>query len=469
MSEQLSRIQVLIVDDVPSNLFTLRALLEEHFEEIEIVEANSGIEALEVLMRESIDLIILDIQMPEMDGFQTAKLIRSRKKTRNIPIVFLTAAYKSEEFKEKGFSLGATDYLTKPIDDYQLTSRINAYLSIIKLEKNHKSELERRVEERTSELKKALSQIKETNFKLETTLNKLKNAQKQVIAQEKLASLGELTAGIAHEIKNPLNFIINFSELSKEMIVELNETFANVGKDIVEGSLKDITPDDVENIKDILQNLNENSEKIHEHGKRADSIINNMLMHSQDRKGVYQDTHINTMLQEYISLAYHSTINNYKGFAAKIETNLDSNVTNVKIIPQDLGRVFLNVVSNSLYALYYKKRKLGDSFEPMLTVRTINHEDNIEIVFRDNGTGIPQEMMDKIFNPFFTTKPAGEGTGLGLSICYDIVRNIHKGEIQVDSKEGEYTDFSIFLPKHVDTEGDESNGNGESENVSYQK
>ncbi len=466
MSEQLSRIQVLIVDDVPSNLFTLRALLEEHFEEIEIVEANSGIEALEVLMRESIDLIILDIQMPEMDGFQTAKLIRSRKKTRNIPIVFLTAAYKSEEFKEKGFSLGATDYLTKPIDDYQLTSRINAYLSIIKLEKNHKSELERRVEERTSELKKALSQIKETNFKLETTLSKLKNAQKQVIAQEKLASLGELTAGIAHEIKNPLNFIINFSELSKEMIVELNETFANVGKDIVEGSLKDITPDDVENIKDILQNLNENSEKIHEHGKRADSIINNMLMHSQDRKGVYQDTHINTMLQEYISLAYHSTINNYKGFAAKIETNLDANVGNVKIIPQDLGRVFLNVVSNSLYALYNKKRKLGDSFEPMLTVRTINHEDNIEIIFRDNGTGIPQEMMDKIFNPFFTTKPAGEGTGLGLSICYDIVRNIHKGEIQVDSKEGEYTDFSIFLPKHVDTEesenGEEAMLNGKS-------
>lgn len=460
MSEQLSRIQVLIVDDVPSNLFTLRALLEEHFEEIEIVEANSGIEALEVLMRESIDLIILDIQMPEMDGFQTAKLIRSRKKTKNIPIVFLTAAYKSEEFKEKGFSLGATDYLTKPIDDYQLTSRINAYLSIIKLEKNHKAELERRVEERTSELKKALSQIKETNFKLETTLSKLKNAQKQVIAQEKLASLGELTAGIAHEIKNPLNFIINFSELSKEMIVELNETFANVGKDIVEGSLKDITPDDVENIKDILQNLNENSEKIHEHGKRADSIINNMLMHSQDRKGVYQDTHINTMLQEYISLAYHSTINNYKGFAAKIETNLDANVTNVKIIPQDLGRVFLNVVSNSLYALYNKKRKLGESFEPMLSVRTINHNDNIEIIFRDNGTGIPQEMMDKIFNPFFTTKPAGEGTGLGLSICYDIVRNIHKGEIQVDSKEGEYTDFSIFLPKHVDTEG-EGNENGE--------
>lgn len=468
MSEQLSRIQVLIVDDVPSNLFTLRALLEEHFEEIEIVEANSGIEALEVLMRESIDLIILDIQMPEMDGFQTAKLIRSRKKTKNIPIVFLTAAYKSEEFKEKGFSLGATDYLTKPIDDYQLTSRINAYLSIIKLEKSHKSELERKVEERTSELKKALSQIKETNFKLETTLSKLKNAQKQVIAQEKLASLGELTAGIAHEIKNPLNFIINFSELSKEMILELNETFANVGKDIVAGSLKDITPEDVEDIKDILQNLNENSEKIHEHGKRADSIINNMLMHSQDRKGVYQDTHINTMLQEYISLAYHSTINNYKGFAAKIETNLDANVGNVKIIPQDLGRVFLNVVSNSLYALYNKKRKLGDSFEPMLTVRTINHEDNVEIIFRDNGTGIPQEMMDKIFNPFFTTKPAGEGTGLGLSICYDIVRNIHKGEIQVDSKEGEYTDFSIFLPKHVDAEG-EGNESGESENMSYQR
>ncbi|MCC5943611.1 MAG: response regulator [Bernardetiaceae bacterium] len=433
-------ITILIVDDVPSNLFTLRALLEERFD-IDIVEANSGFEALETLMREPVDLIILDIQMPEMDGFQTAKLIRSRKKTKNIPIVFLTAAYKSEEFKDKGFSLGATDYLTKPIDDYQLTNRINAYLSIIKLEKSHKIELEKKVEERTRELKEALVRLKDSNAKLESALSKLQNAQKQVIAQEKLASLGELTAGIAHEIKNPLNFIINFSELSRELIIELQEGMNKALK-------KPIEKADVEDIEDILLNLNENSQKINEHGKRADSIINNMLMHSHDKKGVYQDVVINTMLEEYISLAYHSMINHHKGFAAKIVTDLEKDIGEVRIIPQDMGRVFLNIINNSLYAMHRKKKELGDGYEPTLLVSTRSiGEEHVELVFKDNGAGIPDEIMDKIFNPFFTTKPAGEGTGLGLSICFDIVKNIHKGEIHVASEPNESATFTLIMPR----------------------
>lgn len=443
MNEQTNndnnRFKLLIVDDVPSNLFTLHTLLEEHFSDVDIVEANSGFEALEILMRENIDLIILDIQMPEMDGFQTARLVRSRKKTKNIPIVFLTAAYKSEEFREKGFSLGATDYLTKPIDDYQLTNRINAYLSIIKLEKNHKQDLERKVEERTATLRETMNQLKDTNEKLETALSKLKNAQRQVIAQEKLASLGELTAGIAHEIKNPLNFIINFSEISKDLIVELSKHYESVRN-------RDYAEQDIEDALDILRNLTENSSKIHEHGKRADSIINNMLMHSHDKKGVYQEANLNTMLQEYASLAYHSMLNNYKGFACKIVKDLDSSIEQIKVIPQDLSRVFLNMLNNAFYALY-RRKQADNSFEPILNIRTVNHPEKVEIVFHDNGMGINPDVMDKIFNPFFTTKPAGEGTGLGLSICYDIVKNIHKGDIHVDSKVGEYTEFSLFIPK----------------------
>lgn len=437
MAEDKALFKILIVDDVPNNLFTLRMLLEERFD-AEIIEAGSGFEALETLMKETVDLIILDIQMPEMDGFQTAKLVRSRRKTKNIPIVFLTAAYKSADFKNKGFALGATDYLTKPIDDYQLTNRINAYLSIIKLEKTHKQELERKVEERTRELKDAMNKLKASNDELEKTLKKLKNAQRQVIAQEKLASLGELTAGIAHEIKNPLNFIINFSELSKELLEELKGAVSKVDTALEH--------DDKDEFRDIIQNLDENSDKINEHGKRADSIINNMLMHSHDKKGVYQDTHLNTMLQEYTSLAYHSMLNNYKGFSAKITLELDDNVDRVKIIPQDIGRVFLNMLNNAFYSLYRKKEEQGESFEPSLLVKTVSLGDKVEIIFRDNGMGISEKIIYKIFNPFFTTKPAGEGTGLGLSICYDIVKNIHKGDILVDSQIGEYCEFSMYLP-----------------------
>lgn len=421
--------KILIVDDVPSNLFTLRVLLEEHFD-AEILEGNSGFEALEILMKNTVDLIILDIQMPEMDGFQTAKLIRSRRKTKNIPIVFLTAAYKSEDFRQKGLSLGATDYLTKPIDDYQLTTRIKSYLSIIRLERDHKRDLERKVQERTRELA-------ESNQKLETALEKLRNAQRQVIAQEKLASLGELTAGIAHEIKNPLNFIINFSELSQELIDEMRQAVAPLN-----GRLSN--PEN-EEIHAIMTDLRENAQKINEHGKRADSIINNMLVHSYEKKGVMQDTAINTMLQEYASLAYHSMLNTYKGFACSVDFDLDPKVKEVRIIPQDMSRVFLNILNNAFYALY-KKKEVQEDFEPKLVVKTLYQQDKVEIIFRDNGLGIPEEVVEKIFNPFFTTKPAGEGTGLGLSICYDIVKNIHKGDIQVASHEGEFTEFSVFLP-----------------------
>ena len=251
--------------------------------------------------------------------------------------------------------------------------------------------------------------------------------------------MGELTAGIAHEIKNPLNFIINFSELSQELAQELQETLSPLQKEGIDQYIKD-------EVKEIVTSLNDNSAKINFHGKRADSIINNMLIHSYDKKGVYQETNINQMLEEYASLAYYSMLNNHKGFATTIEKNFDQNVGTIKIIPQDISRVLLNIFNNAYQALKNKSQHAPTGYTPILSITTLKKGNYLQIIVRDNGPGIAPDIIDKIFNPFFTTKPAGEGTGLGLSICYDIIKNIHKGEIQVVSEENEYTEFSITLP-----------------------
>ena len=199
-------------------------------------------------------------------------------------------------------------------------------------------------------------------------------------------------------------------------------------------------------VNDIITSLGENSTKINFHGKRADSIINNMLIHSYDKKGVYQETNINQMLEEYASLAYYSMLNNHKGFATTIDKNFDPNVGTIKIIPQDMSRVLLNIFNNAYQALKNKNKNAEIGYSPTLSITTTKEGNYLKIVVRDNGSGIAPDIIDKIFNPFFTTKPAGEGTGLGLSICYDIIKNIHKGEISVVSEENEYTEFSIVLP-----------------------
>ncbi|MDE3184269.1 MAG: hypothetical protein KGM16_12700 [Bacteroidota bacterium] len=285
-----------------------------------------------------------------------------------------------------------------------------------------KLELERTVEERTADLKQSLLELKST--------------QSQLIQSEKMASLGELTAGIAHEIQNPLNFVNNFSEVSAELVDEMNIEMDNGNN---------------EEAKLIAYDLKENLEKINHHGKRAGDIVKGMLQHSRTSTGVKEPTDINALADEYLRLSYHGLRAKDKSFNAEIKTDFDPTIGKINIIPQDVGRVLLNLFNNAFYAVNEQKKKNLISYEPTVTVRTSlnppleGREASVLITVSDNGNGIPQNIVDKIFQPFFTTKPTGSGTGLGLSLSYDIVK-AHGGEIKVETKEGEGSEFIIQLP-----------------------
>ncbi len=307
-------------------------------------------------------------------------------------------------------------------------------------------ELEKTVEARTHEIKLKAEEIRtqagelaKKNTELEEKNLEIIKTQEQLIMQEKLASLGALTAGIAHEIKNPLNFVNNFAEISVELTNELREDL-ETQKDRLE-------PKILERLEETLNDLEHNSTKINEHGKRADSIVRGMLLHSRGKSGERMPTDINTLLDEYVSLAYHGLRAQDTSFNITIQTNYDKSIEPIDVVPQDLSRVFLNIVNNACYAANEKKKSAGQSFSPVLSVCTKNFGDKIEVRIRDNGTGIPKELVDKIFDPFFTTKPTGKGTGLGLSLSYDIVVKQHGGELKVETENGSFTEFIIRLPK----------------------
>ena len=273
-------------------------------------------------------------------------------------------------------------------------------------------------------------EIEKAYIKLEQTHETLKATQSQLIQSEKMASLGELTAGIAHEIQNPLNFVNNFSEVNKELVDELQS-------ELKSGNTKEAI--------DISNNIRDNEEKINHHGKRADAIVKGMLQHSRSSSGQKEATDINTLADEYFRLAYHGLRAKDKSFNATMKTDFDDSIGNVKIIPQDVGRVILNLITNAFYAVTEKKKQLNGEYEPTVLVSTKKNKDKVEIKVKDNGDGIPQKVLDKIFQPFFTTKPTGQGTGLGLSLSYDIIK-AHGGELKVETKEGEGAEFIILLP-----------------------
>ncbi len=280
--------------------------------------------------------------------------------------------------------------------------------------------------------------IKEAKQKAEVALTELQLTQKQLIQSEKMASLGELTAGIAHEIQNPLNFVNNFSEVSNELIKEIQD-IRHKAQDQANKSEED------ELLNDIATNL----EKINHHGKRAADIVKGMLQHSRTGSGQKELTDLNALGDEYLRLAYHGLRAKDKSFNAKFETYLDLTLPKVNVMLQDIGRVILNLINNAFYAVSERQKaesgKSGSSYEPTVTVSTKNLSDKIEITVHDNGNGIPDKIKDKIFQPFFTTKPTGQGTGLGLSLSYDIVK-AHGGELKVVTKEGEGTTLIIQLP-----------------------
>ena len=251
-----------------------------------------------------------------------------------------------------------------------------------------------------------------------------------MIQSEKMASLGELTAGIAHEIQNPLNFVNNFSEVNKELLLEMND-------EIDKGNLSEA--------KSIAKDVIDKEQKINHHGKRADAIVKGMLQHSRSSSGIKEPTDINALADEYLRLAYHGLRAKDKSFNATMKTDFDETIGNINIIPQDIGRVILNLITNAFYAVTEKKKQQPDGYEPTVSVSTKKLSDKVEIKVKDNGNGIPSKVLDKIFQPFFTTKPTGQGTGLGLSLSYDIVK-AHGGELKVETKEGEGSEFIIQIP-----------------------
>jgi len=282
-------------------------------------------------------------------------------------------------------------------------------------------------------------EVQERTKELSQSLDDLRTAQDRLIQTEKLASLGQLTAGIAHEIKNPLNFVNNFSALSSELIDELNEVLKSV----------DLDAKAKEEIDELTHMLKGNLEKVVQHGKRADSIVKNMLLHSREGSGERRPADINAIVEESLNLAYHGARAERVGFNITLKRDLDPEAGMVDLYPQEITRVFLNLISNGFYAATKRKDAGERDFEPTLSASTKNLGNKVEIRIRDNGTGIPPEVKEKIFNPFFTTKPAGEGTGLGLSMSHDIVVKQHGGTIDVATCPGAFTEFIITLPRKL--------------------
>lgn len=300
-----------------------------------------------------------------------------------------------------------------------------------KITETIKGQLEVQVAERTAA-------IMQQKAELEQMISELKATQAQLIQSEKMASLGELTAGIAHEIQNPLNFVNNFSEVSAELVDEMNEELQN---------------GNTEDAKQIAQDLKQNLEKINHHGKRADAIVKGMLQHSRSSSGVKEPTDINALADEYLRLAYHGLRAKDKSFNATMKTDFDESLGKINVVPQDIGRVILNLITNAFYAVNEKKKLSGGenqvAYEPTVLVSTKRNGTRVLISVGDNGKGIPQQIIDKIFQPFFTTKPSGEGTGLGLSMSYDIITKTHGGELKVETRTAGETGsmFTIIIPQ----------------------
>jgi two-component system, NtrC family, sensor kinase len=281
-------------------------------------------------------------------------------------------------------------------------------------------------------------QVHERTTQLEQSLDDLKHAQNQLVQKEKLASLGELMAGISHEIQNPLNFVNNFSELSVDLAKELKE---EIEKELIDKGL----------VKEILSDLSSNQEKINHHGKRASNIVKGMLEHSRASTGVKELTDISKLAEEYLRLSYHGLRAKDKDFNADFSTDFDGNLPKIEVIPQDIGRVLLNLINNAFYTVHQRKQfserlELSESYTPAVSVSTQQLDNQIIIKVKDNGTGMPESVRAKVFQPFFTTKPTGQGTGLGLSLAYDIVTKGHGGTLEVESTEGVGTEFIISLP-----------------------
>lgn len=420
------RKNILIVDDKPDNLRLLGTILgKEGYKVRKVLDGNRALDAAQLALP---DLILLDIMMPNMNGYEVCQRLKVDERTQEIPVIFLSALDAIED-KVKAFSLGAVDYIIKPFQKDEVIARVNTHLQIQTLTKDLKNQ--------NTLLTEEIKQRKLVEAELRKALQDLKIAQEQIIGREKLASLGTLTAGIAHELRNPLNFVNNYAESSIELADELLEQ--------IESQLEYLQVDAIDSIRELLADLKENSTAIHQHGQRAERIIRGMMNHARTENSVRQMIDLNALLDESIKLVYHSRrVENVK-FSLAVETNYDPNIGQIELLPNELRRAFINLIDNACYAVQKKQEQLGEDFTPRLSIETQKINDQVEIRIRDNGIGIQSENQSKIFEPFFTTKPTGEGTGLGLSMTHEIIVRQHGGTLHLETKPNVYTEFILRL------------------------
>lgn len=418
---------ILAVDDKPDNLRLLSNILTGAAYKVRKV--TSGRLALDAARIEPPDLILLDVMMPELDGYQVCEALKQQPETCDIPVIFLSAL-DSQSDKVRAFTVGGIDYITKPFQQQEVLARVKTHLQLRRLSQS--------LQQQNSQLQAEVEQRQQTEAELTSTLQDLRATQAQIVAKEKLASLGALMAGIAHELRNPLNFVNNYAESSVELITELIGDVANLANLApAEGAL-DLAPLQAE-----LVELRDNALAIHQHGQRAERIINSMMRHVHSSSDERQATDLNQLVEEAFKLAYHSRRSKLPDFNLTLQANFDPGVGQIKATT-DLIRALINVIDNACYALY-KKQQQDQDFRPTLSITTQKLPTQVKIQIRDNGIGIAPEAQSRIFDPFFTTK-AKEGTGLGLSITHDIVVGQHQGSLSLTSELDVYTEFTLLLP-----------------------
>lgn len=407
---------ILIVDDKPTNLKVLATTLSEAG--FEIAVAISGEMALQLVESVPPQLILLDLLMSDLDGFETCRRLKANPVTQNIPVIFMTALSDTVD-KVKGFSLGAVDYITKPFETQEVLARVQTHLRLHFLTKT----------------------LEEKNQQLSETIERLNTAQERIIAQEKLAMIGVLTTGIVHELRNPLNFVKNYAEGSVELSNDLLEE--------IEQQSSKITTSSVEMMKELVNELRENALATTRHANRAENVIQEMLFQSQANETQFQATEINVLLDQAIQLVYKSKYARNVNFKVKIQKNYDQTLGQVKLISSQISRAFINLLDNAFYSLAQKQERLQDNhslYHPQIWLKTKNLEQAIQIRIRDNGIGIQPDIQDKIFSPFFSTKTTSQGTGLGLYLTHDIIVNQHGGAIQFETNQDVYTEFILEIP-----------------------
>ncbi len=423
---------ILVVDDTTINLSVISHCLKKSG--FQVAVETDGESAIEQVVYNPPDLILLDVKMPGIDGFETCRRLKLNPETKDIPVIFMTALAESED-KIKGFSLGAVDYIIKPFQPEELIARVETHLKI--------RQLSLALAEKNQKLQAEINQKIATEQKLNKALEEVKKIQQQIIAQEKLASLGSLTAGIAHELRNPLNFINNFASVSIDFCKKISREIE---------SISDLIPAEKLNIINIfIEYLQQSSDSIYNQGKQADSIIRSMLLHARGDTGTFESVALNQLIMENLQLSLKSFKTSLPSIDLHVNTNYDQSIGKVILNPQSFSRGFMNILNNSIDELYDRHQNLGKNFIPELSVSSHKLNDHIAINIRDNGSGISPQIREKIFEPFFTTKPPGKGTGLGLSIAYDIIVNQHQGQIKIDSQVDQYTEFIIILPQFHDS------------------